>query len=76
MAAVIKATLAAAGEGVAMFSKSYCPYCKKAKAALLSIGRVKSLDCPSPTHNINVPTPQPASLAPNAIATPRTLPHP
>ena len=34
----IKATLTVAGPGVALFSKSYCPYCRRAKQALLSIG--------------------------------------
>ena len=38
MSAIIKALIEAAGPGVAMFSKSVCPYCKKAKAALLNIG--------------------------------------
>jgi glutaredoxin 3 len=37
-AAVIEETLASAGPGVALFSKSYCPYCKQAKHALMRIG--------------------------------------
>jgi glutaredoxin 3 len=37
-AAVIEETLASAGPGVALFSKSYCPYCMRAKRALLRIG--------------------------------------
>jgi glutaredoxin 3 len=38
MADFVKATLVAAGSGVVLFSKSYCPYCVRAKQALLSIG--------------------------------------
>lgn len=38
MAEFVKSTLAAAGPGVVLFSKSYCPYCVRAKQALLSIG--------------------------------------
>ena len=38
MADFVKATLVAAGPGVVLFSKSYCPYCVRAKKALLSIG--------------------------------------
>jgi glutaredoxin len=38
MADIVKETLAAAGSGVAIFSKSYCPYCMRAKQALLRIG--------------------------------------
>mmetsp|Transcript_4167 Transcript_4167/g.8946 ORF Transcript_4167/g.8946 Transcript_4167/m.8946 type:complete len:134 (-) Transcript_4167:1826-2227(-) len=37
---VIESTLEAAGPGVAMFSKSYCPFCKRAKVALLGSGVV------------------------------------
>ena len=37
-AAVIDKTLDAAGPGVALFSKSYCPFCMRAKHALLKIG--------------------------------------
>jgi len=35
---VIDDTIAAAGSGVALFGKSTCPFCKKAKAALLAEG--------------------------------------
>lgn len=39
MADTIKNTLDAAGPaGVVLFSKSYCPYCMRAKKALLDIG--------------------------------------
>jgi glutaredoxin 3 len=38
MADFVKSTLVAAGPGVVLFSKSYCPYCVRAKQALLSIG--------------------------------------
>jgi glutaredoxin 3 len=38
MADFVKAALVAAGPGVVLFSKSYCPYCLRAKKALLSIG--------------------------------------
>mmetsp|Transcript_2650 Transcript_2650/g.7320 ORF Transcript_2650/g.7320 Transcript_2650/m.7320 type:complete len:132 (-) Transcript_2650:3132-3527(-) len=34
----IQKTLDAAGPGVAMFSKSYCPYCMRAKQALVRSG--------------------------------------
>ena len=35
----IKKTLDAAGpNGVVIYSKSYCPFCKRAKAALMNIG--------------------------------------
>lgn len=37
-AKVVDETLAAAADGVAIFSKSYCPYCRRAKRALLGIG--------------------------------------
>jgi len=36
----IQGTLAAAGPGVVLFSKSYCPYCRRAKQALMAIGIV------------------------------------
>lgn len=35
---VINQVLTAAGSGVALFSKSYCPYCRRAKDALHSVG--------------------------------------
>jgi glutaredoxin len=38
MAETVKATLNAAGPGVAIFSKSYCPFCMRAKHGLLRIG--------------------------------------
>jgi glutaredoxin 3 len=38
MADFIKATLLAAGPGVTLFSKSYCPYCKRAKQTLMNLG--------------------------------------
>ena len=38
MAELIDETLEAAGPGVTLFSKSYCPYCMKAKNALMEIG--------------------------------------
>lgn len=38
MSAVIQEVLAKAGPGVALFSKSYCPYCRRAKQALGGIG--------------------------------------
>jgi glutaredoxin len=38
MAGVIDETLQAAGPGVVLFSKSYCPYCMRAKHALMGIG--------------------------------------
>jgi glutaredoxin len=39
MAVNIQSTLDAAGpEGVVLFSKSYCPYCKRAKKGLMDIG--------------------------------------
>jgi glutaredoxin 3 len=38
MATIVNEVLASAGAGVVLFSKSYCPYCRKAKQALLSIG--------------------------------------
>jgi glutaredoxin len=38
MSQVIDETLQAAGPGVVLFSKSSCPYCVRAKRALLEIG--------------------------------------
>ena len=39
MSEAIQSTLDAAGpDGVVLFSKSYCPYCKRAKASLKGIG--------------------------------------
>jgi glutaredoxin 3 len=38
MSDFVKATLTAAGPGVVLFSKSYCPYCVRAKHALLRVG--------------------------------------
>ena len=37
-ATIIDDTLNAAGPGVVLFSKSYCPYCMRAKHALMGIG--------------------------------------
>jgi glutaredoxin 3 len=34
----VEETVASAGSGVTIFSKSYCPYCQKAKKALGDLG--------------------------------------
>ena len=38
MSEVVQEVLRKAGPGVALFSKSYCPYCRRAKQALGNIG--------------------------------------